>query len=51
MTVGTSSRARVGWAVTISLDGFVADPNDTPGRLFDLTRPVVKEKRESRCER
>jgi dihydrofolate reductase len=27
--------ARVGWDVTMSLDGFIADPNDSPGRLFD----------------
>jgi len=29
---GTS---KVGWDVTMSLDGFIADPNDSPGRLFD----------------
>ena len=26
---------KVGWDVTTSLDGFIADPNDNPGRIFD----------------
>jgi dihydrofolate reductase len=27
--------AAVGWDVTMSLDGFIADPDDRPGRIFD----------------
>jgi dihydrofolate reductase len=27
--------SKVEWDVTMSLDGFIADPNDNPGRIFD----------------
>ncbi|MGO8807535.1 MAG: hypothetical protein ACLQO7_13190 [Candidatus Bathyarchaeia archaeon] len=27
--------AKVIWDVTMSLDGFIADPKDNPGRIFD----------------
>jgi dihydrofolate reductase len=30
-----NSAGKVGWDVTMSLDGFIADPKDNPGRIFD----------------
>lgn len=29
------SSGEVSWDVTMSLDGFIADPNDNPGKIFD----------------